>query len=388
MRAPLKRCASGLARPPAAGLALCSALLLAGCAPHTQDTAARIDALMRPYTGAVPGAAVLVLRDGAPLFRHAYGLADLEEHAAATPLTNYRLASMTKQFTAAAVLILLEEGRLSLEDPVRKWLPSLPPAADAVTLRQLLTHTSGLVDYEDLIPEGTTQQVHDADVLRLLESQNRSYFPPGSRYRYSNTGYALLALVVARASGQDFARFLRRRIFVPLGMQSTLAYEAGVSTVAHRAYGYSEDHGVWQRTDQSVTSAVLGDGGVYSSIDDLARWDAALYDRRLLSARSLQLAFTPATATDDPAVRYGFGWRITGQTLWHSGETVGFRNVIIRYPRQHFTVIVLTNRDAPEPYALALAIAKLYLPDADAQRASGAPAGPDPLARPLPHAGE
>ncbi len=363
---------------------LWSALVLSGCARPQPDAAARIDALMRPYTGAVPGASVLVLSDGVPVFRRGYGLADLEEHVAATPATNYRLASMTKQFTAAAVLLLAEDGRLSLDDPVRKWLPSLPPAADAVTVRQLLTHTSGLMDYEDLIPAATTEQVHDADVLRLLESQNSTYFVPGTSYRYSNRGYALLALIVARASGEDFAAFLRRRIFLPLGMSATLAYEAGVSSVARRAFGYSYEHAAWRRTDQSLTSAVLGDGRVYSSIDDLAKWDAALYDGRLLSAASLLLAFTPATATDDPAVRYGFGWRITGETLWHSGETVGFRNVIIRYPRRHFTVIVLTNRDEPEPYPLALAIAKLYVPEADAERATGGAAGPDPLARPLP----
>ena len=367
---------------------LCTAVLLAGCAPRQPDTAARIDALMQAYAGAVPGASVLVLRDGVPVFRRAYGLADLEQRVAATPATNYRLASMTKQFTAAAVLALIEEGRLSLEDPVRRWLPSLPPAADPVSIRHLLTHTSGLIDYEDLIPPATTQQVHDADVLRLLESQNRLYFAPGTGYRYSNSGYALLALVVARASGEDFASFLRARIFLPLGMRDTLAYEAGVSSVSHRAFGYSYERAGWRRTDQSVTSAVLGDGGVYSSIDDLAKWDAALYDERLLSARSLAIAFTPATATDDPAVRYGFGWRITGETLWHSGETVGFRNVIVRYPRRHFTVIVLTNRDAPEPYPLALAIAKLYLPDADGGRAGGGAAGPDPHARPLPGNGQ
>jgi CubicO group peptidase (beta-lactamase class C family) len=372
------------ARVPIAWVMLCSALVLAGCAQGERDTAARIDALMRPYAGAVPGASVLVLRGGVPVFRRAYGLADLEQHVAATPATNYRLASMTKQFTAAAVLLLADEGRLSLADPVRKWLPSLPHAADAVTIRELLTHTSGLLDYEDLIPPETTQQVHDADVLRLLESQNSTYFTPGTSYRYSDTGYSLLALIVARASGQDFASFLRARIFLPLGMRATIAYQAGVSAVAHRAFGYTYEGAGWRRTDQSLTSAVLGDGGVYSSIDDLAKWDAALYDTRLLSARSLRLAFTPATPTDDPAVRYGFGWRITGETLWHSGETVGFRNVIVRYPRRHFTVIVLTNRDAPEPYALALAIAKLYLPDADAQRASGSAEGPDPLARPLP----
>ena len=118
----------------------------------------------------------------------------------------------------------------------------------------------------------------------------------------------------------------------------------------------------WTRTDQSSTSAVLGDGGIYSSIDDLARWDAALYDDRLLSAASRALAFTPATHTDNPSVDYGFGWRITGETLWHSGETRGFRNVILRYPRRHLTVIVLTNRNDPEPYDTARAIANLYLP--------------------------
>jgi CubicO group peptidase (beta-lactamase class C family) len=365
-------------------LLLASALLLAGCARQPPDTAARIDALLQSYAGAVPGASVLVLQDGAAVFRRAYGFADLEQHVAATSATNYRLASMTKQFTAAAVLLLGEDGRLSLDDPVRKWLPSLPAATDGITLRHLLTHTSGLIDYEDLIPAATTQQVHDADVLRLLESQNRLYFPPGTDYRYSNSGYALLALIVARASGRDFASFLRERIFVPLGMRETVAYEAGISSVAHRAFGYSYERSAWQRTDQSVTSAVLGDGGVYSSIDDLAKWDAALYDGRLLSARSLALAFAPATATDDPAVRYGFGWRISGETLWHSGETVGFCNVIVRFPQHHFTVIVLTNRDAPEPYPLALAIAKLYLPQADAGHAAGGAAGPDPHARMLP----
>src|SRR5215472_4317185 len=177
---------------------LASALTLAGCARPHSDTDARIDALLRAYTGAVPGAAVLVLRDGVAVFRRAYGCADLEQQIAATPATNYRLASMTKQFTAAAVLALTEDGRLSLADPVRKWLPSLPPAVDPVTIRHLLTHTSGLIDYEDLIPAETTQQIHDADVLHLLESQNRLYFAPGTSYRYSNTGYALLALIVAR----------------------------------------------------------------------------------------------------------------------------------------------------------------------------------------------
>lgn len=320
-----------------------------------------VDALMHAYTGDVPGASVLVLRDGEPILRRSYGLANIEEHVAATPAVNYRLASVTKQFTAAAILLLAEDGKLQLDDPIRKWLPTLPDATDAITIRQVLSHMSGLIDYEDVIPPTMTAQLHDTDVLKILESQNRTYFPPGTGYRYSNSGYALLALIVGRASGTDFASFLRERIFKPLGMNNTVAYEEDISTVANRAFGYSETNGSWARTDQSQTSAVLGDGGIYSSIDDLAKWDAALYDERLLSDESRKLAFTPVTPTDDPSVEYGMGWRITAETLWHSGETMGFRNVIVRYPQRHMSVIVLTNRNDPEPYKTALAIAGVFL---------------------------
>jgi CubicO group peptidase (beta-lactamase class C family) len=320
-----------------------------------------VDALLRDYEGNVPGASVLVLRDGQPVVRASYGLADLETHTPATPETNYRLASMTKQFTAAAILLLAEDGSLTVDDRAQTWLPSLPPAAETVTIRHLLTHTSGLIDYEDVIPRTFVAQLHDADVLRLLETQDRTYFPPGTGYRYSNSGYALLARIVQGASGKTFATFLRERIFQPLAMNNTVAYEEGISTVNHRAFGYTEEFGWWNLTDQDPTSAVLGDGGIYSSIDDLAKWDSALYDSRLLQPRSLLAAFTPATRTDDPRVEYGYGWRITGETLWHSGESVGFRNVIVRYPKRHATVAVLTNRNEPEPYRLALEIAKTVI---------------------------
>jgi CubicO group peptidase (beta-lactamase class C family) len=347
----------------------------------------RIDALMRAYQGAVPGACVLILHDGVPTLRRAYGLANVEGAVAATAATNYRLASITKQFTSAAVLLLTEDGRLSIDDAVRRWLPSLPDSADGATVRHLLTHTSGLIDYEDLIPRETSAQLHDADVLRLLEAENRRYFSPGTQYRYSNSGYALLALIVGRASGTDFASFLRQRIFQPLHMQNTVAFEEGISVIAHRAFGYSASPQSWRRTDQSLTSGTLGDGGIYSSIDDLAKWDAALYDDRLLRPASLRLAFQPASPTDDPAVQYGFGWRITGETRWHSGETLGFRSVIMRDLGHRFTVIVLTNRSDPSPYPTALEIAKVFLPDAgaaDLARAAPTACGPDSGARPLP----
>jgi CubicO group peptidase (beta-lactamase class C family) len=323
------------------------------------STKDRVDALMHDYDGNGPGASLLVLRDGVPLVRRGYGLSELETRTAASPVTNYRLASVTKQFTATAILILTQDGKIGLDDHVERWLPTLPQAK-VITVRHLLTHTAGLIDYEDVMPAGLAKPLHDVDVLAILEGQNRTYFDPGTSYRYSNSGYALLALIVERASGQRFASFLQARIFTPLGMRDTVAYEDGVSQVSHRAYGYSREAGAWKRTDQSLTSAVLGDGGIYSSIDDLAKWDAALYDDRLLSDASRKLAFTPATRTDVADVEYGFGWRITGETLWHSGETIGFRNVIVRYPKKHTTVVLLTNRNDPEPYRTALSIGALF----------------------------
>jgi len=329
----------------------------------------RIDARMRDYSGDVPGASVLVVRDGNVVVRKSYGLANLEEHVAATPETNYRLASVTKQFTAASILLL----GIPLDDPIRKYLPSLPPYADAITIRHLLTHTSGLLAYEDLIPPGASRQLKDADVLELLAKQNTTYFPPGTNYRYSNTGYAFLALIIERVSGQRFADFLREKIFKPAGMSNSVAFEEGISTVPHRAYGYSphpalratlspgrgQGEGMWRRTDQSLTSAVLGDGGIYTSIDDLVHWiawlDGGRFDRALV----------PATPTDDPGVQYGFGWRISEhggrRYVWHSGETIGFRNAIVRFPEQHLAVVVLTNRNEGTPHQTALQIADMFL---------------------------
>ena len=341
------------------------AMVLGGCASKvkTMSDDSTIDKIMQAYRGSVPGASVLVIRDGKAVVRKGYGLANLEDHEVATAATNYRLASVTKQFTAAAILLLAEDGRLALDDRVRHWLPSLPSATNTITIRQLLSHTGGMIDYEDVLSPTQTTQLRDSDVLHLLEAQDHLYFAPGSHYRYSNGGYSMLALIVEKASALSFQDFLKQRIFDPLGMKHTLAYVNGGPAVSHRAYGYSDSATGWTRTDQSTTSAVLGDGGIYSSIDDLARWDAALYDDRLLSDASRKLAFTAWTGTDDADIAYGFGWRITEETLWHSGESIGFRNVIVRYPQRHLSVIILSNRNDPEPYRMALAIARLFLGD-------------------------
>lgn len=322
-----------------------------------------VDDLMARYQGDVPGASLLVIKDGKAVVKRGYGLANLETHEAVMPATNYRLASVSKQFTAAAILLLAERGKLSLDDHVRRWIPELPATHEAITIRQLLSHAGGLIDYEDLMPATQMAQLNDADVLRLLANEPRSYFPPGTSYRYSNGGYVLLGLIVERASGQDLAQFLAANVFKPLGMTHTLMYEHGGPEVRHRAYGYSDDNGYWTRTDQSPTSATRGDGGIYSSIDDLARWDAALYDHRLLSDASRRQAFAAQNTVrgEDDVDSYGYGWRIHGDVLWHSGESIGFRNVIIRWPKQHLTVILLSNRNDPEPYRTALAIGQRFL---------------------------
>jgi CubicO group peptidase (beta-lactamase class C family) len=325
-----------------------------------------LDSIFHEYTGDVPGASVIVIRDGKVIARRSFGMANLEEHVAASSNTHYRLASMTKQFTAAAILTLRDDGKLTLDDSVRRWLPSLPAYAGAITIRHLLTHSSGLIDYEDVIPAGTTKQLRDADVLRLLETQASTYFPPGTSYRYSNSGYALLALIVESASGRRFPDFLHDRIFKPLGMKTTVAHEEGISQVVHRAYGYSREGTGWRRTDQSLTSAVLGDGGIYTSVDDLEHWIAALDQGRFAEA------WEPRVDTDVKGVKYGFGWRIGEQdghrVISHTGESIGFRNALVRFPDEHLAIIVLTNRNEGHPYDLAMEVAHVILTPSEARR--------------------
>ncbi len=168
----------------------------------------QIDRLMSRCDGPGPGASLLIVRDGKPIVRRSYGFANLNDRIAAAPDTNYRLASVSKQFTAARHSAARRRRQLNLDDSLRQWFPNLPDVAQSMTIRQVLSHMSGLIDYEDVIPPDMTSQLHDADVLEILETQNRTYFPPGTGYRYSNSGYALLALIVGKASGKDFATFL------------------------------------------------------------------------------------------------------------------------------------------------------------------------------------
>lgn len=326
-------------------------ILLVATGAAASTVPAQVDAILKDYDRAgAPGASVLMVRDGKVLYRKAFGLANLEEKTPITTATNFRLASVTKQFTSMAVLLLAERGKLSLDDPLTRFFPGFAKAAHGVKVRHLLGHTSGLLDYEDLIPPGTTAPVKDKDVLDLVGKQDELYFAPGSQFRYSNTGYALLALIVEKVSGQSFARFLKENVFEPLGMAGTVAYEKGISEVARRAYGYSEKNGRFERTDQSLTSSVLGDGGIYSSVEDLYRWDQALYGTRLLPAETLAMAFHAGMPTSDqPGSGYGYGWYVAShkgtRKIWHYGETIGFSTYLARYPDERLTIIMLTNRN-------------------------------------------
>lgn len=319
-------------------------------ATETGLEAVKLDALFQDYNRpGSPGASVMVVSQGAVLFAKGYGLADVESKIPCGTNTNFRLASVTKQFTAMAVLILADTKKLSLDERLTDLFPEFPAYGKEIRVRHLLSHTSGLLDYEDLIPKGTELPVLDRDVLRLLMRQDKTYFPPGAQYRYSNSAYALLALIVEVRSGHTFAGFLRQQIFAPLGMQNTLAYEQCLSVVSNRAYGYSPDGATFKRTDQSLTSSVLGDGGVYSSLADLFKWDQALYTSKLISPTMLNLAFTAAVPTDHPNTGYGFGWFIGSyrglKEIWHSGNTLGFTTRIARFPEKKFAVIILTNRN-------------------------------------------
>jgi CubicO group peptidase (beta-lactamase class C family) len=325
----------------------------------------KLETLIGRYSSREPGVSVAVVRDGQVIARISRGAADVEGRVDATPATNYRLASLTKQFTATAILLLVKDQKLRLDQTIDAFFPGMPAYAKTITIRHLLTHTSGLWDYEDLIPRSQTTQFKDAEAVKFSSTHATLYFPPGSKFQYSNTGYAALAEIVAKASGMRFADFLATRVFKPAGMSSTVAYEDGISTIRNRAYGYSFKGGVLKRTDQDLTSAVLGDGGIYSSLDDLIQWNAALDKALLLPRPRLDEATSPSRLTSGAPLQYGYGWFVDPygeiKRQWHAGETVGFHTAEQRFPDQRLTIIVLANRTDVDARKVSLQIADLYL---------------------------
>ena len=354
---------------------------------------AQIDKIFAPLIREKsPGLAVLVRQDGRTLLERGYGVRELRAFTKIDPQTNFRLASCTKQFTAMSIMLLVHDGKLRYNDTLTDVFPDFPAYGKAITVRHLLNHTSGLPDYEDLMDAAEKsngsaiwtpeRQIQDDEVLTLLMKEKSGKFSPGTSWAYSNSGYVVLGLVVAKASGKPFPDFLHERIFAPLQMEHTLAYQNAKNEVPNRAYGHSKDGDKLVETDQSPTSATLGDGGVYSSLDDLAKWDDALARHTLLSEAEMQPALSSVQLADGsqpkwPAKRetssdnlhpgkpvfYGFGWFVDPykghQRMYHSGGTMGFGTYITRFVRDNLTVIVLCNRTDLDPEKLALQVADL-----------------------------
>ncbi len=326
-----------------------------------------------------PGAGIIVLKDGEVVYLGVRGAADLQSVRPIDGRTAFRLASVSKQFTAAAVMLCVRDGKLRYEDRLTDLFPGFPEYGRAITVRHLLNHTSGLPDYEDLMPAADPArpveevQIDDRGVLDLLKAQTAGWFVPGALWRYSNSGYVLLGLIVEKVSGRSFPTFLRERIFVPLKMDNTVAFVRGKNKVNDRAFGYTKEDGRWRFTDQSPTSATLGDGGVYSSLYDLTLWDEALRRHLLLTEDEMRPALVPVRVTGGPGpvgpdgrpADYGFGWFLDAwegrPRMWHYGETVGFRTAIHRFTADGLTVIVLANRSDVEASAAALKVAGFYL---------------------------
>ncbi|HOJ18383.1 MAG: beta-lactamase family protein [Ignavibacteriales bacterium] len=299
-----------------------------------------------------PGAGVYISFQGKEILKKGFGYADIENLKKVSVTTDFRLASVTKQFTATAILQLISRNKLSLDTKLSSLFPELPDYSENITISNLLNHTSGIIDYEDLIHDTVTIQVKDTDVLKLITPVDSLYFIPGTQWRYSNTAYALLSLIVEKLSGLSFPDYLEKYIFYPLGMNNTLAFVDGLNIVPERAYGYSKSETGWIKTDQSVTSAVLGDGGIYSSISDLIKWVNSLTSSKVLTPDLITLAATRKQLKDGSVINYGFGWHLKKykgfETIYHTGSTRGFRNIIYRIPELQLVIILLTNRNEGE----------------------------------------
>jgi CubicO group peptidase (beta-lactamase class C family) len=358
---------------------LALALLLAAGSASAVDRAETSAVLKGLVADGEPGLALLVRRNGRTLLEQGYGVRDLRTRKPIDPRTGFRLASVTKPMTAAAIVLLVRDGRLRYDDTLMQALPGFPAYGGGITIRHLLTHTSGLPDYEQLMENAEKErgpiwsperQIRDDEVLSLLGKETRGLFTPGTRWAYSNSGYVLLGLIAARAAGKPFGDVLSERIFAPLGMTRTLAYEKGRNEIPDRAYGHTKEAAGFRETDQSSTSATLGDGGVYSCLEDLAKWDEALRTNALLSKPEMTVALTPVRLADGSEPRrpegqrpvaYGFGWFLDQwkgrDRAWHHGETMGFRSFVQRFAADGLTVILLANRNDVDLERLALEIA-------------------------------
>jgi CubicO group peptidase (beta-lactamase class C family) len=314
-----------------------------------------------------PGCAVAAMRDGKILYQRGYGMADLDHNVPITAETVFHVASMSKQFTAAAIVMLAQERKLSLDDEVRKYVPELPDFGAPVTLRQLVYHTSGLRDQWELLGLAgwrySLDLITDDDVLSIMSRQKDLNFPPGSKHMYSNTGYTLLAQVVKRVSGQSFREFTTSRIFQPLGMRNTHFRDDHAEIVKNMAYGYVPAKDTFRI---SITNFdTVGATSLLTTIEDLALWDENFYNPRVGGPEMIRQMLERGKLSDGEQLDYAFGLVIGKHrglaTVDHAGGDAGYRSDMIRFPDQHFTAVCLCNRADSNPSELTLQVAEIYL---------------------------
>lgn len=348
-------------------LAVLSAALLAG--PVHADILD--DALLTEmHRRHVPGLSVLVIKDGKVVKEKGYGLANLEHGVPVTPQTVFQSGSVGKTFTAALILLLEQDGKLRLDDPVSLHLPNTPAAWEKITIRHLLTHTSGLGDPYQIID---FRKDYSDEELTALEARLPLMFAPGEKWSYSNTGYHLLGFIANRAGGKFYGDQLRERIFAPLGMSTRVISESDV--IPHRAAGYEWRAGAYK--NQSWVAPRLNttaDGSLYLTARDLARWDQALYGDTILDARLRAASFTAAKLNDGSSAPYGYGWfvdTVKGRRhISHGGAWQGFRAQLCRYVEDGLTVVILANSTTARASRFADMVAAHYVPalfDAPAQ---------------------
>ncbi|HYN03395.1 MAG TPA: serine hydrolase [Vicinamibacteria bacterium] len=355
----------------AACLLLLASTAAPGVPPAAVTSTAAIDTLLKgSFSADRPGAAVIVVKDGRTLFRKAYGMADLELGVTLQPDMVFRLGSITKQFTAAAILMLAEEGKLSLQDPIEKHLVGYPTQGHVITIEHLLTHTSGIQSYTDMPGWMTSRIQGPMTVTELVDGFKKEpmQFAPGEKWAYNNSGYILLGAIVEKASGKTYEAFVRERIFQPLGMTASY-YDRTEPIIPKRAPGYTREGDQPRNARYLSMTQPYAAGSLASTVDDLARWDASLYGEKLLKKTSLDRAWTPYVLKSGKPTGYGYGWGASTlrgrRAISHGGGIFGFSTYAVRLPDEHVYVAVLCNSDSPsgDPGYLAKKIAALAIGD-------------------------
>jgi CubicO group peptidase (beta-lactamase class C family) len=360
------------------------AILVLAASAALSARADPVDDYVRAVMGRkkIPGVSIAVVRDGKIAKAEGYGFANLELDTNATADTIYQSGSIGKQFTAAGILLLAEDGKLGLDDRLSKHFPDGPSAWHRITIRHLLTHTSGLKDYEGRTDIDLRRDYSEDDLLAVMMKLPVE-FEPGTQWSYSNSGYLLLGILTSKLAGKHWSEFQAERIFQPLGMTTTRVISER-DLVKNRAAGYELDEKGEVKNQSWVAPSLnrLADGSLYFTVKDLAAWDAVLRDRKFMKASSFEAWWTPVSLADGTTYPYGFGWALEEQRgerlIEHSGSWQGFRSGIARYVDQGLTVIVLANLAQAEPEAMAHEIASLVEPKLRLPDAGRSAVDPDP----------